>query len=195
MSTETTFIPISVYIEQTPNPKTMKFVANMLLVKNSFDFPNKEQAKNAPLAAYLFELDYVSRVFLAKNYVTITIKDEFAWDEVMMEMRDYVNHFLKTNTILVTDREAKVSLAETTDLVSKQIAALIDQHVTPLTLSDGGNITFKSYNPDTKIVEVIPQGACFSCPSIGQTLKTGVEAMLKDMLSDKVIGIKPVKVE
>ena len=187
------FIPITVYIEQTPNPKTMKFVANMLLVKNSFDFPNKKMATESPLANYLFNLDYVSRVFLAKNYITVTIKDAYAWEEVMMEMRDHVNHFLKTNEVLVNDREGKEDLAKTQDLTSKQIAALIAQHVTPLTLSDGGNITFKSYNPETKIVEVIPQGACFQCPSIGQTLKTGVEAMLEDMLPGKVIGVKPVK--
>lgn len=190
---ENQFIPITVYIEQTPNPKTMKFVANMLLVKNSFDFSNKTMAETSPLANYLFKLDYVARVFLAKNYITVTIKDAFAWEEVMMELRDHVNHFLKTNKLLVTDREAKASFAETTDLVSKQIAALIEQHVTPLTLSDGGNISFKSYNTDSKIVEVITQGSCYNCPSIGQTLKTGVEAMLQDLLPGKVIGIKPIK--
>jgi Fe-S cluster biogenesis protein NfuA len=193
MNTNSPYIPITVYVEQTPNPKTMKFVANMLLVKNSFDFYSKAMAEQAPIAKYLFKLDYVSSVFIAKNYVTITINDEFAWEEVMMEMRDHVNHFLKTNKTLVTDREGKENLAQTQDLASKQIAALIEQHVKPLTLSDGGNITFKKYNPDTKIVEVIMQGACYNCPSIGQTLKTGVEAMLQDMLPGKVIGVKPVK--
>ena len=193
MENNSTFIPITVYIEQTPNPRTMKFVANTLLVKNAFDFQDSSKASSSPLASYLFELDYVSRVFIAKNYVTITLKTAFAWDDVMLELRDHVNHFLKTNKTLVADREAKISCAETTDLTSKQIAALIDQHVTPLTLADGGNISFKAYDPESKIVTVVMQGACYNCPSIGQTLKTGVEAMLQDMLPNKVIGVKPVK--
>ena len=193
MENNSNYIPITVYIEQTPNPRTMKFVANTLLVKNAFDFQDKVKASSSPLASYLFELDYVSRVFIAKNYVTVTLKSDCIWDDVMLELRDHVNHFLKTNKTLVTDRKAKVSYAETTDLTSKQIAALIDQHVTPLTLADGGNISFKSYNPESKIVTVVMQGACYNCPSIGQTLKTGVEAMLQDMLPNKVIGVKPVR--
>ena len=42
---------ISIYTEMTPNPETMKFVANKLLYPGkSIDFPDVESAKPSPLA-------------------------------------------------------------------------------------------------------------------------------------------------
>ena len=42
---------ISIYTEMTPNPETMKFVANKLLYPGkSIDFPDIETAKPSPLA-------------------------------------------------------------------------------------------------------------------------------------------------
>ena len=42
---------ISIYTEMTPNPETMKFVANKLLYPGkSIDFPDAESAKPSPLA-------------------------------------------------------------------------------------------------------------------------------------------------
>ena len=45
---------ISIYTEMTPNPETMKFVANKLLYPGkSIDFPDVESAKPSPLAVEL----------------------------------------------------------------------------------------------------------------------------------------------
>jgi NFU1 iron-sulfur cluster scaffold homolog, mitochondrial len=42
---------ISIYTEMTPNPETMKFVANKLLYPGkSIDFPDVESARPSPLA-------------------------------------------------------------------------------------------------------------------------------------------------
>lgn len=56
----------------------------------------------------------------------------------------------------------------------------------PAVASDGGNIMFKSYNAESKDVQVILQGACSGCPSSTITLKNGIESMLKEMLQGKV---------
>ena len=45
---------------------------------------------------------------------------------------------------------------------------------------------FNSYDPETKNVSVVLQGACSGCPSSTITLKNGIETMLKDMLHGKV---------
>ena len=46
---------ISIYTEMTPNPETMKFVANKLLYPGkSIDFPDEASAKPSPLAQELF---------------------------------------------------------------------------------------------------------------------------------------------
>jgi len=48
-------ITVSIYTEMTPNPETMKFVANKLLYPGkSVDFQDIEKAKPSPLALELF---------------------------------------------------------------------------------------------------------------------------------------------
>jgi len=61
--------------------------------------------------------------------------------------------------------------------------------VKPAVASDGGNIMFKSYNTESKDVQVILQGACSGCPSSTITLKNGIETMLKEMLQGKVNSV------
>jgi hypothetical protein len=48
---------ISIYLESNPNPNSLKFVVNDMLIPEglSFDYPNKESAAKAPLALELFE--------------------------------------------------------------------------------------------------------------------------------------------
>ena len=52
---------VNIYMEANPNPNSLKFVANYMLVPQgeSYDFPNLESASEAPLAQALFKFDYV----------------------------------------------------------------------------------------------------------------------------------------
>ena len=55
----------------TPNPSTMKFVANKYLLPTgaSVEFENKAAAKGySPLAEALFDFPFVSKVFIAVNF-------------------------------------------------------------------------------------------------------------------------------
>ena len=64
---------ISIYTEMTPNPETMKFVANKLLYPGkSVDFQDEASAAASPLAMQLFAFPFVKAVFIASNFVTLT---------------------------------------------------------------------------------------------------------------------------
>jgi len=76
------------------------------------------------------------------------------------------------------------------DDVSKDIVNIIEEYIKPAVASDGGNILFDSYDPESKIVKVILQGACSGCPSSTFTLKNGIENMLKEMLKDKIAHVE-----
>ena len=54
---------INIYLEANPNPNSLKFVADYMLVEpgQNYDFPDLESAEIAPLAAELFGYDYVQR--------------------------------------------------------------------------------------------------------------------------------------
>ena len=77
-------------MEANPNPNSMKFVVNYLLLQDgiSFDYPDKEAAEKSPLAQQLFELSYVERVFYMSNFVTVTKAENVEWLEIQDELRE-----------------------------------------------------------------------------------------------------------
>ena len=142
-------------------------------------------------AKKLFEYPYVKSIYISKNFVSITKYDIKNWDEVTLELRNFIKNFLENNKINFTAKKIEVKEAGL-DETSKQIVSILDEYIKPAVSSDGGNILFDSYDPDKKMVKVILQGACSGCPSSTVTLKNGIENMLKEMLSDKVQTVEAI---
>ena len=69
--------------EDTPNPETLKFIpGNNILKTGTADFSSKEFATCSPLASRLFEIDGVSRVFLATDFISVTKDPQLAWNNL-----------------------------------------------------------------------------------------------------------------
>ncbi|WP_350284978.1 NifU family protein [uncultured Croceitalea sp.] len=187
-------VAITVYAEVTPNPGVMKFVANKAIVPSIFEFKNIDEAKNSELAKQLFHFPFVKEVFFDQNYVSVTKYDVAEWDEITMQLREFIRDFLADGKEVVApefeQQQSEHTEAATSSTVhddtSKQIIDILEEYVKPAVASDGGNILFQSYEEDSKTVNVILQGACSGCPSSTFTLKNGIETMLKNMLGDKV---------
>ncbi|MCK0192198.1 NifU family protein [Arenibacter sp. F20364] len=188
-------VAVTVYAEVTPNPSVMKFVTNKRIVPTIFEFKNIDEAKDSELAKQLFMLPFVKEVFFDVNYVSINKYDVAEWDDITLELREKIRDFIASGREVVsaTSLQQQKTIApeaqlEDTDLddISKQIIDILEEYVKPAVASDGGNILFKSYEVDTKKVNVILQGACSGCPSSTFTLKNGIETMLKNMMGDKV---------
>lgn len=172
---------VNIYTESNPNPNSMKFVANFMLVEEgkSYDFPDRESAKDAPLAFNLFEnFSFVDRVFYMNNFVTVTKSDKVEWDEARLLISNYVKFHLEQNEpVLEKDRvvEEKPVVGEHAEIISK-IKDVLDEYIKPAVEMDGGAITFDSY--DDGVVKVLLQGSCSGCPSSTITLKAGIESLL-----------------
>ena len=188
-------IPVTVYAEVTPNPAVMKFVTNKKLVVTGFEFKNIEEAKDSELATQLFKLAFVKEVFIDENYVSINKYNITEWDDVVHEIRELIRDFVADGKDVVAPHSVSQNKVvtptmqlhdENLDDTSKQIIDILEEYVKPAVASDGGNILFKSYNQESKTVNVILQGACSGCPSSTFTLKNGIENMLKNMMGDKV---------
>ena len=70
--------------------------------------------------------------------------------------------------------------------------SILDEYVRPAVASDGGHIAFDSFDPDSKTVRVILQGAFSGCPSSTVTLKNGIETMLREMLEGRVAHVEAI---
>src|SRR5215210_5660933 len=181
---------ISIYTEMTPNPETMKFVANKLLYPGkSADFPDVESAKPSPLATELFGFPFIKSVFIASNFVTLTKTPETDWDDVIPSIRQFLKEYLEENKPVINEDEivalkpesSNVIEADDSDVV-KRIKELLDNYVRPAVEMDGGAIQFKSY--ENGRVNLMLQGSCSGCPSSMITLKAGIEGMMKRMIPE-----------
>lgn len=184
---------VSVYAEANPNPESMKFVMNVQLLPEgqSVDYPNLESALESPLAQELFNFDYVSRVFIASNFVTVTKSSDLEWSKLIPELRTFLKSYVESGgpafnegfsaakpETAATNGEASAEDAE----ISKKVIDLLENYVRPAVEQDGGNITFKSYHDG--VVTVFLQGSCSGCPSATVTLKAGIENLLKRMVPE-----------
>ena len=189
-------LPYTVYAEMTPNPAVLKFVANKPLVGGDqiLEFKNIEEAKPSPLASRLFHFPFVKEVFITENYVSVTKFDIVDWEEVTLEIREFIRDYLQSGEpVLSAPVNTATSSATAAELaqpieplegIDKKIVEILDEYVKPAVAQDGGNIKFKKY--DAGQVHVILQGACSGCPSSTITLKNGIETMLKQMLPGQI---------
>lgn len=179
--------PITLYTEANPNPNSLKFVANMMLMPEgvSRDYPDLGSAKEAPLATKLFEqFAFVTRVFYMSNFVTVTKKDETNWGEVKAEVQRLISNYLVGGGALLTEettREDHAVSVDDTDIEVK-IKSILNEYIRPAVEMDGGAISFHSF--DGGKVSVTLQGSCSGCPSATVTLKLGIENLLKRMVPE-----------
>src|ERR1700755_338159 len=97
---------VSIYTEMTPNPETMKFVANKLLYPGkSIDFPDMESAKPSPLATELFAFPFIKSIFIASNFVTLTKVPETDWNDVIPSIRLFLKEYLEEGKPVVNEEE------------------------------------------------------------------------------------------
>lgn len=194
-------IPYIIYAEETPNPSSMKFVANKLLLVSgaTAEYQSKAETNEAPLASELFNFPFVKRVFISSNYVTITKHDSVEWDEIRNEIRVFVTDYLNKGNVVV-DKLPQQSVAKDssfketvtintqhaspTNDVENKIIEVLEQYIRPAVEQDGGLITFKELKEG--VVTVQMRGSCSGCPSSTMTLKAGIEALLKRLLPNDV---------
>jgi len=184
--------PVHLYMEANPNPNSLKFVANFMLVEDgvSFDYPDMESAENSPLAKELFNFSAVKRVFVASNFVTVTKSDEVEWAEIQTIIRDHIKSYLESGQAVVkADFEKDPLFDENDSEVVKKIKGILDEYIRPAVEQDGGAIVFHSFQDG--IVKVLLQGSCSGCPSSTVTLKAGIQNLLTRMLPE----VKEVQAE
>jgi len=194
-------IPYIIYAEETPNPSSIKFVANKLLLVSGANAEYKalNETSDAPIANKIFQFPFVKRIFIASNFITITKHDEVLWEEVRDELRVFITNYLNQGNAIINklpqqqvpkDSSYKETISVNTQHappsndIENKIIEVLEQYIRPAVETDGGLITFKQLKDG--VVTVQMRGSCSGCPSSTMTLKSGIEALLKRLLPDYV---------
>jgi Fe-S cluster biogenesis protein NfuA len=196
-------LPITVYAESTPNPNTMMFGTNISLAPGNItlEFTDKSQTKGAPLASELFQMPFVTRVFISNNFVTVTKNDLISWQDVVLDVREYIQQFLQEGKQAVTavvqnqetvspkanvNQESYISAPANhqrpINEIEERIVEILEEYIRPAVEGDGGAIHFKSFE-DGKVTVVL-RGSCSGCPSSTITLKNGIENLMTRMIPE-----------
>ena len=171
--------------EDTPNPETLKFIpGNIILKKGTADFSSKDVASDSPLASRLFEIDGVSRVFLATDFISVTKVSQLDWNNLKPSILTGIMEHYSTGLPAINETDDKIcetSNPEDSETI-KQIKDLLETRVRPAVAMDGGDITFCSF--ESGVVTLQMKGACAGCPSSTATLKMGIENMLRHYIPE-----------
>ena len=183
------FIPTTVYAESTPNPSTMKFVANRLIIEpdKQVEYLNAIECEGSPLAKELFKGGYVKSLFFSSNFITITKTDAKEWATLTSPVREFLTDYLTKGLPVIEVYPEKQAVKEkvTEAVISEgstdeQIVNILEEYIRPAVEQDGGAITFRSFNEG--VVTVALQGSCSGCTSSKVTLKSGIENLLTRMV-------------
>lgn len=176
--------PVSVSLEFTPNPNTLKFVVNKNLIeRGAANFTEKSKAEASPLAKRLFTVPGVQALLIGTNFVTITKSNEGEWDVVAEEVPKAIEaHVASGEPTLAADYLNPAAPTGNETEIEKKIKEVLDNEIRPAVAMDGGDITFGKF--EDGVVYLHLQGACSSCPSSVATLKMGVETRLKEAVPE-----------
>lgn len=182
---------VHIYLESNPNPNSLKFVVNEMLIPESlsFDFPDVESTSISPLAKELFTFPFVDRVFFAGNFVTVTKKGDVDWLEIQGTLKDHIKKYLEAGKLVIDIKEEdeQVPMEEETETI-KKIKTILEEYIRPAVEQDGGAITYHSFTDG--IVKVKLQGSCSGCPSSTITLKAGIENLFTRMMPGEVKSVE-----
>ncbi|MBR1648669.1 MAG: NifU family protein [Alphaproteobacteria bacterium] len=139
---------------------------NGLKMADECAFYDKSDLNPPSLAEGVLGLVGVENILMTFEGVSVSKEKNARWEDikpfVMTEIADFVEEGKKLNH----NQDIKT-----------QIQGVIALKIRPMIQKDGGGIVFKGYNDG--IVRVELQGKCVGCPHSQNTLKNGVEKILK----------------
>jgi hypothetical protein len=150
-------LPYTIYAESTPNPNTMKFVSNRWLITDNSSYEilaDQRVGGPSPIAEKLFNFPFINGVFIAGNFISVTKSDAIDWQDVVMELREFIKDALnEEGSVIIREEFLKRSDEDTGDSnspsdsqakeytdIEKKIIEILDEYIRPAVESDGGAI-------------------------------------------------------
>ncbi|MCU0327892.1 MAG: NifU family protein [Chitinophagales bacterium] len=178
---------IQIYIEQTPNPDSIKFITDrMMLPEMTFESKRNENQDQSPLAKSLYEkFDWINGILISQNFISITKNNTIDWYEYFEPIKNFLKMYLVNELEIVTkgflDTHTSASPYDL-DTIEGKLQDIIDKYIKPAVERDGGSVAFQSF--ENGVVRLKMLGSCSGCPSSSVTLKSGIESLLRRMVPE-----------
>lgn len=148
----------------TPNPQCLKFYPGKQVLEaedKTLDFPSIRKTHISPLARQLFMIEGITRVFYAFDYLSITKAEGEEWEYLTPDIYSAISdHFAKGIPILVDeviDEDTIINDDDSEDVAA--IKEIIITRVRPFVQKDGGDVAYKSFDPETGKVTLLMKGS------------------------------------
>ena len=180
-------MPEILQITGTPNSLAKKFHADELLSPaKPLSYSNKMEAASNETAQALFELAYVTNVFILDQVVTINVKPGTDWEMVEPELAMLLEEYLEPSEIseIVPEVDQKIDFPEdyfgmTLEDQLKHLNTILDVKVRPGLAGDGGGLDITGIDGATVYVYYL--GACGSCPSATSGTLNFIQSTFKQL--------------
>lgn len=177
--------PVQIFVEQTPNPATLKFKISQPITANAEDFANSADAFRSPLASKLFGFPWTDRVFIGPDFVTVTKQDWVDWEILAEPLSGLIKEHIESGEPVISAISATTSNAgilESDSPIVRQIKQILNAEIRPAVAMDGGDIEFVDYKDHVLSLQM--KGSCVGCPSSTATLKQGIEVRMRELLPE-----------
>jgi Fe-S cluster biogenesis protein NfuA len=174
----------AVVAEHTPNPDAIKFLLGRPVAEGAHDFASGEDALNAsPLAAALFALRGVERVYLGPDFAVVTKRPDTDWGELGDEAVRTLREFLASGRDALCPG-ASAPVHARGDAAADRVRRVLRDEIHAIVAAHGGEVELVDYTAG--VARLALHGACAGCPASEATLRIQIERRLREALPDLV---------
>lgn len=184
--------------QATPNPLCYSFLIPSTTYENFLpdgvccEVAHRGLAWIHPLSQGMFEQygQEVMSLYIAPRQLSVSVYQNVDWESIEWSLSSFLGHYLVLNnqcvapakeyTLIEDDLQVQPEDSE----VLQCIKELLREQVRPMVQRDGGDVKLLNWNPKSGIVSLAMLGACRNCPSSENTLKDGIERVMKHFLPE-----------
>lgn len=95
-------------IEETANPKVLKFVTDYTLNPGSLELDRETDHSDIPLAGELFKFPFVEKIFVTANFIAVAKMEGVEWKDVQEGLKEVIEDALLENPRLYKQKKREL---------------------------------------------------------------------------------------
>ncbi|MCK5125941.1 MAG: NifU family protein [candidate division Zixibacteria bacterium] len=172
---------IKIMAEPQMDPNVCRFVIDRSVYNGMLTCTTKEMSEGSPLLEDLFGIDGIREIMIADNVITIAKKSETEWQDLGKDIGLKIRNNLNSGGKLIDEDNLNKEQPSNPDLKAR-VQEILDQEVNPGLESHGGSAEIIDAKGSTVFVTMA--GGCQGCASASQTLKYGIEKILRERIPE-----------